>query len=219
MDRDVKIIVGSPSSSAASDTTRTGTSNDADFSISQPYERSTTSVAITPMGSALHRNHSMTSRANTPGTANRGSQPPGGGAHDGTQGALRQQHPSARGGRSTQQHAERIGSSRAAPSLRLSSIKMPPDTPQAVNRIARLAAGEFHRFFPLSRSSVRGRRHTSAAWEQGSAHRPPRQPTMPTTTSSTTGTVFFSAKSMFAGSDVWPRSGIRMAAASAAAMR
>ena len=31
MDRDVRIIVGSPSSSAASDTTRTGTSNDADF--------------------------------------------------------------------------------------------------------------------------------------------------------------------------------------------
>lgn len=36
MDREVRIIVGSPNTSAASDTTRIGTSNDADFSISHP---------------------------------------------------------------------------------------------------------------------------------------------------------------------------------------
>ncbi len=36
MERDVRIMVGKPSSSAASDTTRIGTSNEADLSISQP---------------------------------------------------------------------------------------------------------------------------------------------------------------------------------------
>ena len=63
MDREVRIIVGSPSTSAASDTTRIGTSNDADLSISHPYERSTTRAAMTAMGNALQRNHSRTSRA------------------------------------------------------------------------------------------------------------------------------------------------------------
>lgn len=75
MERDVKIIVGSPSTSAASDTTRMGTSSDADFSTNQPYERSTTKAAMTAMGNALHRNHSRTSRAYTLGTASAARRP------------------------------------------------------------------------------------------------------------------------------------------------
>ena len=58
MDRDVSIIVGNPSINAASATTKMGTVSVADFWISQPWERSTTNNAITPMGTALKRSRS-----------------------------------------------------------------------------------------------------------------------------------------------------------------
>ncbi len=93
-------------------------------------------VPMTPMGKALHRNQSRTSRANTPGTASRGWPPR---VATPTMGrrvrcASSMPLPAAAGPPSTA--PSRTGSRILVPSAWLSSIRTAPDAAQAPTRIS-----------------------------------------------------------------------------------
>ena len=74
--------------------------------MSQPYDAKHDEDRDHPDGSALHRNHKRTSRANTPGTARWGSPSSAAAQHDRPHGALGEQQAHPRGGRSAEQHPE-----------------------------------------------------------------------------------------------------------------
>ncbi len=151
-------------------------------------------VAITPMGSALHKKPQRTSRANTPGTASRGSRPQRGGTHDGSQGALRQQHPGPGGGRPAHQHAEQNGQQNLGPAGEIQQREDRPGHAPGQQQDRRLAAGRSSSRLRVAPGSVRRRRHTNAAWEPGSGRRPPRRRRCPARRAPATAAVFFSAK-------------------------
>lgn len=106
-----------------------------------------------------------------------------------------------------------MGSRSRAPPARFSSRKIPPLTAQAVTRIADWRPASF-----ITASRCCGVGSSPATYQRSVGARlsapATATPTMPSAMSASTGPVFCRAKSALTPTDVWPRNGIRMAAAS-----
>ncbi len=169
------------------------------------------------MGSALTKNHSMTSRANTPGTASRGSWPRVAAPMTGRRVRWASSIPVPAAAGPPSSTPSTSGNSNAAPPRRLTSTKIPPATPQAVSKMpvwrpaSRITA---------SRCAVLGSWPAAYHRTVGARLNAPATatPTIPSTTSTATMAVSFAPNTTLVAAEVWPRSGIRMAATSMTAM-
>lgn len=217
IDRDVRIMIGMPNRIAASETTRIGTSSEFDCSTSQPVERITTNVAITPIGNALHRNQSRTSRAKTPGTISRGSHPRVAALMIGRRVRCASNRPVPAAAAPPISTPSEIGTMTAAPPSVFGRMTI---RPHAAHVAASRADCRPAIFIAASRCSGVGSSPAVNQRRVGASNMGPMTATeiIPSTISSATSPVFFSAKSALATAGLWPLIGIRIAAESTTAM-